>query len=72
MSPNESLELLDQRERALRQELADMQRRYHIEAAPILDELARIAAVRPPAPVMVTIPAMADPEHIRRIVHGLD
>lgn len=42
----------DDRERLLRMQLAELQRRYSFEAKPIIDELVDIEARKPPRPVV--------------------
>lgn len=41
------------RETELREQLAALRRRYQDEAQPIVDELTKIEAMKPPKPIMV-------------------
>jgi hypothetical protein len=41
----------------LRQQLAELQREYHRQAAPIIEKLVAIESMAPPAPIVVAIAA---------------
>jgi hypothetical protein len=41
----------------LRQQLAELQREYHRQAAPIIEKLVAIESMTLPAPIVIAIPA---------------